>query len=131
MKFVSSKTPLNRLFLHFNLSMRGKSRRFKQRAERGRGHEARRAKEAVGDYDLTNSRSLKTIPEHYGEVCHKELLAIAEVLVHHFGLPEIKRDHRRILTVLYKWFDDNWAEIEPRLRDINLHDMRKNPIQGQ
>jgi hypothetical protein len=58
-----------------------------------------------------------------GNIKHPELVSMAEVLSSHACIT-LDRDAKRRKSVLVKWFQENWASIEPYLPYIVLEDGR-------
>jgi hypothetical protein len=49
----------------------------------------------------------------------EELVSIADLVANHLNI-KLDRDARRRKIVLLKWFDENWAAIQPLLHNIAL-----------
>ena len=66
-----------------------------------------------------SSFAYKELIARFGNICHYDLLSIAQVLATAAGLT-IDRDAKRRKSVLIKWFDENWITISPFLNYVVL-----------
>lgn len=73
-----------------------------------------------------NSIAFIRLKEKYGfGLTHAECQSIADVISIHLGI-KLEREARRRFPSLIKWFDDNWASIEPNLKFLILS-VKENP----
>jgi hypothetical protein len=75
------------------------------------------------DFDYQSSEAWRALTQHFSSgIRHKELISIAFLITEWFHVPKIPRDARRSYPMLVKWFQDNWATIQPILPLINIRD---------
>jgi hypothetical protein len=92
------------------------------RYTRGEGPEARRVAERLEGFDLENSEAWLGIVDQFTiGVRHFELKSVADLVCKLTGL-RLDRDAQRDNRVLVKWFQENWAVIQPHLVTIHLRD---------
>jgi hypothetical protein len=94
----------------------------KKRKPRGTGPEAHRVIERLKGFDLEESPAWKAIQKQFTiGITHAELTSVA-LLVCSFTKLRVDRDAIRDNRVLIKWFDENWAMIEPHIQTLHLRD---------
>jgi hypothetical protein len=63
---------------------------------------------------------LGAVTRTYGSrLVHEELVSIAVLVADRLNIT-VDIDARRRKVVMFKWFEENWASIEPLLHDIVL-----------
>jgi hypothetical protein len=96
----------------------------------GTGLEARRSREAIGDFKRENSEVARFVESQYPNATKPELLSVAFMIVSLAGkrshpLPEglaITRLMCRSYLLILKWFDDNWEYVKDLVLNIKLVD---------
>ena len=102
----------------------------KPKVKRGTGHQAQRVDKRLSGFDYEKSEVWNFISARYGsKISHLELKSIAAFICTQTNL-QLDRDAKRDNRVLIKWFDENWAQIQPLLLKIHLHDENDNEILG-
>jgi hypothetical protein len=91
---------------------------------KGTGPEAERARRRLAGFDYENSTAWKGLCDRFGAKITTNTLRSAAHLICS-KVPEIPRPDReaqRSGSVLVKWYDENWALIEPRLGCLAFRD---------
>jgi hypothetical protein len=83
-------------------------------------YEKNKAAERLNDFNLGESPAYAALKDRFGErVTRKKMLSIAQILSGGLRIA-IDREAKRRRDVMIKWFDENWAAIEPHLDKITL-----------
>jgi len=83
-------------------------------------NETARIKKRVGEFNWKKSKVWKSLSNRFGDkITQEELISIAELLANTIEV-KLDRDARRRKVVLIKWFEENWAKIEPLVKYIIL-----------
>lgn len=95
----------------------------------GKGNEAKAIKEALGDFDVYNSRAYKEVVKNYGKSLRmNELLEIINSLTIYLRdkkgiiLPKLTRNDKRSFPLLIKYVETNFDTIQPWLGHVHLCD---------
>jgi hypothetical protein len=84
--------------------------------------EKARIAQRLGTFNAKDNAVWKEICARFGNnIKQPELRSIANVLASHANL-KLDRDATRRKSVLIKWFDEHWAQIEPYLDYVVLED---------
>jgi hypothetical protein len=59
-----------------------------------------------------------------------ELRSVAGIICHLGGIPRPSRDTHRSYPLMVKWFAENWSDVVPWLKVVNLVDAEEKPIDG-
>jgi hypothetical protein len=74
----------------------------------------------VEGFNWVNSPAWVHLTRTYGpRIVHEELVSIAVLAANRLSI-RLDRDARRRKVVMVKWFQENWASIEPLLHEIVL-----------
>jgi hypothetical protein len=84
--------------------------------------ERERVQKRVDGFNWKRSTAWKRLTASYGpHLKHEELLSIADLVAKKLDI-RLDRDARRRKIVMIKWFEENWAAVEPLLSKIILED---------
>jgi hypothetical protein len=84
--------------------------------------EKERIAQRLEGFNPRENQAWKEITQRFGpSIKHPELLSMAKVLANHAKL-KLDRDAKRRKTVLLKWFEENWAALQPFLDYVALED---------
>lgn len=98
----------------------------KKKTKRGSSAECQRVAKLLENFIPENSIAFIRLKEKYGfGLTHAECQSIADVISIHLGI-KLEREARRRFPSLIKWFDDNWASIEPNLKFL-IFSVKENP----
>jgi hypothetical protein len=90
--------------------------------------EKERIAERLGGFNSKDNFVWKEISNRFGNnIKQPELLSIANVLASHANL-KLDRDAKRRKSVLIKWFDEHWAQVQPYLDYVLLEDAHVSEI---
>ena len=90
------------------------------------GKEKDRINERLGVFDP--KQTWQKICDIFGpNIKHPELVSIATVASGFLNI-KLDRDAKRRKKVLIKWFEENWAEIEPIISRVQLEEAPKTQI---
>jgi hypothetical protein len=94
------------------------------------GTEANIIATELSGFDYQHSPVWVSIRQQFSSgVRQKELVSIATVLCSLVEtIPLLTRSEKRSYPLLVRWFEQNWAEIEPFFALIHLHDEEMEPI---
>jgi hypothetical protein len=84
--------------------------------------ERERVQKRVDGFNWKRSTAWKRLTSSYGpNLKHEELLSIGDLVAKKLDI-RLDRDARRRKIVMIKWFEENWAAVEPLLSKIILED---------
>jgi hypothetical protein len=84
--------------------------------------EKERIASRLSGFNAKDNGVWKVITQRFGSsIKQPELLSMAQVLAAHASI-RLDRDAKRRKSVLVKWFQENWAAIEPYLPYVVLED---------
>jgi hypothetical protein len=84
--------------------------------------ERERVQKRVDGFNWKRSTAWKHLSAAYGpSLKHEELVSIADLAAKKLGI-RLDRDARRRKIVMIKWFEENWAVLEPLLSKIVLEE---------
>ena len=87
--------------------------------------EKERIAHRLSGFDPKENQVWQEITNRFGgNIKQPELLSIAEVVSQNAGI-KLDRDAKRRKSVLIKWFDENWALIEPYIGYVVLEEAEK------
>jgi hypothetical protein len=90
--------------------------------------EKERIAERLGGFNTKDNFVWKEIAARFGtNIKQPELLSIANVLASHANL-KLDRDAKRRKSVLIKWFDEHWPQVQPYLDYVVLEDAHVSEI---
>ena len=92
------------------------------------GTEASRVKKRLLGFSPEDSPACQWIHRWWPGLVRRELTAIALVLSWNLSTCPVDRDAKRDGRVLQKWFDENWAIIQPYLEEVHLLDEQQRPV---
>jgi hypothetical protein len=79
----------------------------------------------LSGFNVKDNPVWKEITAKFGtNIKQPELLSIADVLARHANI-KLDRDAKRRKAVLIKWFNENWASLQPYLDFVVLEEARK------
>jgi hypothetical protein len=88
--------------------------------------EKERISERLGDFNAKDSPVWQEITRRFGKnLKQPDLLSMESVLAGNANI-KLDRDAKRRKAVLLKWFDENWAVIEPYLDYVVFEDTRRD-----
>jgi hypothetical protein len=92
--------------------------------------ERRRVEARLTGFDPTRSRAWADIRSRFGDSLNQmELRSLAEVVGAEIGV-KVDREAKRRKEVLIKWFDENYALMEPVLEKIQMEDSNGRLMTG-
>jgi hypothetical protein len=84
--------------------------------------EKERIAQRLEGFNPRENQAWKEITRRFGSsIKQPELVSMAKVLATHAKL-KVDRDAQRRKTVLLKWFEENWAAVQPFLDYVALED---------
>lgn len=95
----------------------------KPKKKYGTGYEANSVKRELGSFDAKSSEAYKELTNRFSkDVTLDALKQVANILRQRKcdKLPPITRNAKRSLSLLIKWYQDNWNEIRNDLQYINI-----------
>jgi hypothetical protein len=88
--------------------------------------EKERIASRLNGFNSKDTSVWKAITQRFGNnIKQPELLSMAQVLASHANI-KLDRDAKRRKCVLVKWFEENWAAIEPYLPYVVLEDSQSS-----
>ena len=93
--------------------------------------EKNRIAQRLQGFNPKDNQAWYQITQKFGtNIKQPELLSIAQVCSSSAGI-KLDRDAKRRKSVLIKWFEENWAHIQPFLNYVVLEDTSKPPMPMQ
>ncbi|OHT16153.1 hypothetical protein TRFO_42035 [Tritrichomonas foetus] len=97
----------------------------KRKVARGKGNEARRVSNRLGNFRPEDCSAWAAIRERFSSgITHGELRSVAQLVSLRTGIG-LDRDAGRDNRVLIKWFDENWEKAGPIVAMIKIYDREK------
>jgi len=94
-------------------------------------NERQRVEKRLNGFEVRGCRAWNAIVDSFGpSLSQNELLSIAQIISYHASL-KLDREAKRRKEVLIKWFDENFATIQPYFQKIVLRDADGNILNAK